>query len=64
MSFFENSLPANSFARSHRSYIVNVQEITRIEPYEKDNYVAVLKNAAQVPVSRTGYIRLREVLGL
>lgn len=64
MNFFETSLPASHFARSHRSYIVNVQEITRIEPYEKDNYVAILKSGAQVPVSRTGYVRLREVLGL
>lgn len=64
MNFFESSLPVKSFARSHRSYIVNVQEITRIEPYEKDNYVAVLKSGAQVPVSRSGYVKLREVLGL
>ena len=64
MGFFEMSLPAQQFVRSHRSYIVNVQEITRIEPYEKDNYVAVLKTGPHVPVSRTGYVKLREVLGL
>jgi two-component system, LytTR family, response regulator len=64
MGFFESSLPAQQFVRGHRSYIVNVQQITRIEPYEKDNYVAVLKTGPQVPVSRTGYTRLREVLGL
>ena len=64
MGFFETSLGAQQFVRSHRSYIVNVQEITRIEPYEKDNYVAVLKTGPQVPVSRTGYVKLREVLGL
>ncbi|RYD71674.1 MAG: response regulator transcription factor, partial [Sphingobacteriales bacterium] len=64
MNFFERSLPAKQFARGHRSYIVNVQEITRIEPYEKDNYVAIIKSGAQVPVSRAGYIKLREVLGL
>lgn len=64
MNFFESSLPLQLFARGHRSYIVNVQEITRIEPYEKDNYVAILRSGAQVPVSRSGYVRLREVLGL
>lgn len=64
MNFFEGSLDPRLFVRSHRSFIVNVQEITRIEPYEKDNYVAVLKTGAQVPVSRTGYVKLREVLGL
>ncbi|RYY71699.1 MAG: response regulator [Chitinophagaceae bacterium] len=64
MAFFETSLEQQQFVRSHRSYIVNVQEITRIEPYEKDNYVAILKTGPQVPVSRTGYVKLREVLGL
>lgn len=64
MGFFENSLDAQQFVRGHRSYIVNVQQITRIEPYEKDNYVAILKTGPQVPVSRTGYVKLREVLGL
>lgn len=64
MGFFESSLDPKQFVRSHRSYIVNVQEITRIEPYEKDNYVAILKMGQQVPVSRTGYVKLREVLGL
>ncbi|MBC7936914.1 MAG: response regulator [Rhizobacter sp.] len=64
MGFFETSLPVQQFVRSHRSYIVNVQQITRIEPYEKDNYVAVLKTGPQVPVSRTGYVKMREVLGL
>ena len=64
MNFFETTLPADQFVRSHRSNIINVQEITRIEPYEKDNYVAILKSGAQVTVSRSGYGKLREVLGL
>ncbi|MFT3979170.1 MAG: LytTR family transcriptional regulator DNA-binding domain-containing protein [Ferruginibacter sp.] len=64
MNFFEQSLPSQQFVRCHRSYIVNISQITRIEPYEKDNYVAVLRSGAQVPVSRNGYIKLREVLGL
>ena len=64
MNFFESSLPAAQFVRCHRSYIVNVNEVTRIDPYEKDNYVAKLKAGPQVPVSRGGYTKLREVLGL
>lgn len=64
MNFFEQSLQALQFARCHRSYIVNIAQITRIEPYEKDNYIAILKNNARVPVSRSGYTKLREVLGL
>ena len=64
MAHFEQVLDSNLFVRTHRSYIVNVQQITRIDPYEKESYVAILKNSKQVPVSKTGYGRLREVLGL
>jgi two-component system LytT family response regulator len=64
MGHFEQSLDGQQFVRSHRSYIVNVQQITRIDPYEKDNHVAVLRSGAKVPVSRSGYGRLKEVLGL
>lgn len=64
MSHFEQSLDAHQFVRSHRSYIVNVQQITRIDPYEKENHVAVLRSGAKVPVSRSGYGKLKEVLGL
>ncbi|MFI5186503.1 MAG: LytR/AlgR family response regulator transcription factor [Chitinophagales bacterium] len=64
MSHFEKTLDAQQFVRSHRSYIVNVQQITRIDPYEKDNHIAILKSGARVPVSRNGYIKLRMVLGL
>jgi two-component system LytT family response regulator len=64
MNHFEQSLDKEQFVRSHRSYIVNIQQITRIDPYEKDNHVAILRNGAKVPVSRNGYVRLRDVLGL
>ena len=64
MAYFEKSLPADRFARTHRSYIVNVNEITRIEPYEKENHLAVLRSGAKVPVSQSGYAKLRMVLGL
>lgn len=64
MAHFERALDEQQFVRCHRSYIVNVQQITRIDPYEKDNHVAILRNGAKVPVSRSGYARLKEVLGL
>lgn len=64
MSHFEQVLEAHQFVRCHRSYIVNVQQITRIDPYEKDNHVAVLRSGAKVPVSRGGYGKLKSVLGL
>ncbi len=64
MNHFEQALDPQLFVRSHRSYIINIQQITRIDPYEKDNHVAVLRTGAKVPVSRNGYGKLREVLGL
>ena len=64
MSHFEQVLDPVQFVRSHRSYIVNLQQITRIDPYEKDNHVAILRSGAKVPVSRTGYPKLKAILGL
>ncbi len=64
MGHFEKVLDNAQFIRSHRSYIVNVQQITRIDPYEKDNHVAVLRTGTKVPVSRSGYPKLKAVLGL
>ncbi|MBX3242491.1 MAG: LytTR family transcriptional regulator DNA-binding domain-containing protein [Chitinophagaceae bacterium] len=64
MAYFEQMLDGSLFTRSHRSYIVNVQEITRLEPYEKESYLALLKSGDKVPVSKTGYSRLKQVLGL
>lgn len=64
MSYFENMLNANSFIRTHRSYIVNILQITRIEPYEKENHLALLKSGAKIPVSRGGYPKLKTILGL
>jgi two-component system, LytTR family, response regulator len=64
MSFFENTLPQDQFVRTHRSYILNVQEITRIDPYEKENHLAILRSGGRIPVSKSGYGKLREVLGL
>ena len=64
MSHFEKLLDANVFVRTHRSFIVNVQQITRIDPYEKESYIAILKNGTQVSVSKSGYTRLKQVLGL
>lgn len=64
MNHFEQTLDEHLFVRSHRSYILNIQQITRIDPYEKDGHVAVLRSGAKVPVSRSGYGKLKEVLGL
>jgi len=64
MQYFEQLLDAKQFVRTHRSYIANVQFITRLEPYEKENHLAILNTGEKVPVSKTGYVKLKQVLGL
>lgn len=64
MSHFEQSLDPHQFVRTHRSFIVNMHLITRIDPYEKENHLAILRTGTKIPVSKTGYIRLKSVLGL
>ncbi|MVT11516.1 LytR/AlgR family response regulator transcription factor [Chitinophaga tropicalis] len=64
MQFFEKTLDPQQFARVHRSYMLNVNQVTRIEPYEKENHLAILRSGVKVPVSKTGYPRLKSALGL
>ncbi|MFC3417211.1 LytR/AlgR family response regulator transcription factor [Algoriphagus hitonicola] len=64
MKSLEEALAPDRFARIHRSYMLNVNAVTRIEPYEKDSYLVFLKNGEKLPVSKTGYGRLRQVLGV
>jgi len=52
------------FVRIHRSYLVNIQLINRLEPYEKDGQLAILSTGQKLPVSKTGYTKLKQVLGL
>jgi len=56
----ESQLDPAHFVRTHRSYIVNVERIAKIEPYAKDSRVAVLQDGTQLPMSRAGYARIRE----
>jgi two-component system LytT family response regulator len=64
MSFFEKMLDPQQFTRVHRSYILNINQVTRIDPYEKENHLAILRSGARVLVSKTGYPRLKAALGL
>lgn len=64
MNHFEQTLDRSLFVRTHRSCIVNIQQITRIDPYEKDGHIAILKSGGRVNVSKSGYIKLKEVLGI
>ena len=63
MKFYDDNLAKTDFVRIHRSYIVRVEAIKRIEPYGKDNHVAVLHSGDKLPVSRAGYKHLKEELG-
>jgi two-component system, LytTR family, response regulator len=62
ISSLEAGLDPSRFMRIHRSYIVNLERVARLEPYGKDGHIAVLTNAAQLPVSKSGYARLRAFL--
>ncbi|MEO8710980.1 MAG: LytTR family transcriptional regulator DNA-binding domain-containing protein [Parafilimonas sp.] len=64
MSYFEQSLASFQFVRVHRSYIVNTQLITRIDAYEKDSHLLLLSTGAKLPVSKAGYSKLKEILGI
>jgi two-component system LytT family response regulator len=62
ISSLEAALDPERFVRIHRSVIVNLERVEKIEPYAKDSRVAVLSDGAQLPVSRAGYERLRALL--
>lgn len=64
MKQLEESLDPEKFARVHRSFLVNLQEVTGLEPYEKESYLLRLRSGQKIPVSKSGYARLRQVLGL
>ena len=64
MQFFEDSMPPKEFIRIHRSYIVNAAFINRIDLHEKDAYSITLKTGGHLPVSKAGYKKLKEVLGI
>ena len=58
----EAGLNPESFVRIHRSYIVNLERVARIEPYGKDSKLAILIDGTRLPVSKAGYARLKSLL--
>jgi two-component system LytT family response regulator len=62
ISSLEQSLNPARFIRVHRSFLINLENISKIEPYTKDTRLAILKSGVQIPVSRAGYLRLREAM--
>ncbi|RPI25594.1 MAG: response regulator [Acidobacteria bacterium] len=63
MNDLESLLDPARFIRIHRGYILNVERMARIELYAKDSRVVILQDGKQLPVSRTGYQRLRAMFG-
>jgi two-component system LytT family response regulator len=64
LSFFEQTLPSSQFIRIHRSYIINLSQVTKMELKEKDSYAILLKSDIWLPVSKTGFSRLKAILDL
>jgi two-component system LytT family response regulator len=62
MKYYEKHLDPQQFVRVHRSYIANITRIERIEPYEKSNFILILRDGNKVPVSRGGMQVLKENL--
>lgn len=62
LAALEAQLDPRRFVRIHRSYILNIDRLSKIELYAKDSRTAVLKDGTQLPVSRTGYDKLKELL--
>jgi len=62
ISGLEMALDPALFVRIHRSYLVNLGRVVRIEPYAKDSKVAILTNGVKLPVSRAGFARLKKLL--
>jgi two-component system LytT family response regulator len=62
LSALEELLEPKRFIRVHRSFILNIDRLRSIELYAKDSRIAILQDGTKVPVSRSGYTRLRELL--
>jgi len=59
LSELEKKLPKDVFIRVHRSYIINIGFLKKIEPYMKDSKLAVLEENFKIPVSKSGYTLLK-----
>lgn len=62
MKFFEDNLDPAQFVRVHRSYIVRISFIKQIELFEKESYKLVLHDGNKIPVSKSGYLKLKTIL--
>jgi two-component system LytT family response regulator len=63
MAELEAQLDGGRFVRVHRSYLLNIDRLARLELYAKDSWIAILADGTRIPVSRSGHARLKELLG-
>ncbi len=62
MAAVEGALDPARFVRIHRSYVLNIERLARVELYAKDSRIAILRDGTKLPVSRAGYARLSKLL--
>jgi two-component system LytT family response regulator len=62
MKYYEDHLDGNTFFRVHRSFIVNINQVKQMELFEKDSYLISMNDGSKIPVSRSGYAKIRELL--
>jgi len=62
LAAIEALLDPARFVRIHRSYLLNIERIARVELYAKDSRIAILRDGTKLPVSRAGYARLAKLL--
>lgn len=64
MKYFESGLDDNRFCRVHRKFIIQVDRLSKLDKLGKESFTAILKNGKLLPVSMSGYNRLRKLLGI
>ena len=63
LASLESRLDPKRFLRIHRSFIIQMDRLARLEQSETESWVAVLADGTRLPVSKSGYARLKETLG-
>ncbi len=64
LASLEQALDPRRFVRIHRTCLVNVDRVTRLEQETRDTFSVVLRDRTELRATRQGYLRLRAVLGL
>lgn len=62
MKYFESHLNSSEFCRIHRTYLVKIDQIAQLQPYEKDHWIVILKTGESLKVSRNGFKLLKQQL--